>query len=161
MTTVAMNKKFLIGQLSLPDVICDQIKDYIFIDKATSDSRKFMREHVLGLISSMRCAEEVDPLTYATGTTQSYRFYKDYQTKKRTPPTYIHSTVCAYCGNYRVNNSCTNSMCNCTNSYQEWSEYDMDNEYELREYEEFQDWHTAMMGEEWAQEDRLQDYGYD
>ena len=52
-------------------------------------------------------------------------------------------------------------MCNCTNSYQEWTEYDVDNEYELREYEEFQDWHTAMMGEEWAQEDRLQDYGYD
>ena len=132
-----MNKQLLIGQLSLPDPN--------YLTQVTSDSRKFMREHVLVLISGMRCDEEVDPLTYATGTTQSYRFYKNYQTKKETSPTYIHSDVCACCGNYRVYNGCKNSMCNCTNSYQEWTEYDMDNEYELREYEEFQDWHTAMI----------------
>lgn len=149
MTTVAMKKQFLIGQLSLPDPN--------YLNQVTSDSRKFMREHVLVLISGMRCDEEVDPLTYATGTTQSYRFYKNYQTKKETSPTYIHSDVCACCGNYRVYNGCKNSMCNCTNSYQEWNEYDHDNEIERNEHEEFQNWYDAIMEEEWEEESRRED----
>jgi hypothetical protein len=154
MSSVAINKQFLIGQLTMPSVLCDIVKDYIFVDKVTSDNRKYMRDHVLGLIRGLRCVEEVDPLTYATGITQSYRCFKNYQTEQRARPTYIHSTICACCGDYRVYNSCQNSRCNCTTTYQEWDDdhYEQD-QVTQSEYEEYQDWYDDLVEEEWNEED--------
>lgn len=151
MNAIYTEKQLIIGKLSLPDVICDTLKDYIFVDNITSNCRKRMRDTVLVLIKGMRCAEEVDPLTYATGITQSYRFYKDYQTEKRKTPTYTSGTMCATCGNYREL-TCTNSMCGCTNSYQEWSEHDDNNYHENMQDDNDDwydiDWYDTMMVEE-------------
>ena len=155
--------QFLVGKLSLPDVLCDLVKDYLFIDHKTSYYLNYMRRNVLNLIKRLICSEMENPESYVTTDIISYRFYKKYRPNKHI--SIMESTICVSCGDYRVYNGCLNSMCTCTDTYGEWSDYDEETEMEQNDYDENKAWHEFMMDEEWVQgvsrEEMIQEYGED
>jgi hypothetical protein len=136
--------QFLVGKLSLPDVLCNLVKDYLFIDQICSYYRHYMKKNVLTLIKSATCSEFENPESHLTAGIISYRFNKKYRSGKQSSIMEMESTICVSCGNYRVYNGCLNSMCTCTETYDEWSEYDDEIEYD--------DHPHFMMDEEWVQE---------
>ena len=152
--------QFLVGKLSLPDVLCDLVKDYIFLDDIRSYYLNYVRKHVLNLIKRLKCSEMENPESYVTTDIISYRFYK---TGINGINASMESTICVSCGDYRVYNGCRNSMCKCTSPYNEWTEYD--DEMEQNDYDDNNDWHGFIMDEDWVQgvarEEMIQKYGED
>tara|TARA_B100001059_G_C17708361_1_gene514050 strand:- start:767 stop:1033 length:267 start_codon:yes stop_codon:yes gene_type:complete len=77
-------KKFLINNLRIPLILRDKIKDFIFLDKETSDNLNYMRKHVLSFIGICQyiCNDDEDPQTYFKSLLESYYFFKNHSTKK-------------------------------------------------------------------------------